>query len=98
MSQQHASVSLGRICSDTGTYCHTEIEAAQQTFYLTQSQYTVTGLPSPSADPVTPGVWQVHHWSTNFQVTGMTSPEKIVTPQVGTKPWIFSSPGRCPNH
>ena len=42
-SQQHASVSQGRICSDNFTCCHTEIEVADQTFYLTQSQYTDTG-------------------------------------------------------
>ena len=57
-SQQQASVSQGRICSDNFTCCHTEIEAADQTFYLTQSQYTDTGPTSPSADPITPGVWQ----------------------------------------
>ena len=39
-SQQQASVSQGRICSDNFTCCHTEIEVADQTFYLTQSQYT----------------------------------------------------------
>ena len=38
-SQQHASVSQGRICSDNFTCCHTEIEAADQTFHLNQSQY-----------------------------------------------------------
>ena len=37
-SQQHASVSQGRICTDNFTCCHTEIEAADQTFHLTQSQ------------------------------------------------------------
>ena len=36
-SQQHATVSQGRICSDNFTCCHTEIEVADQTFYLTQS-------------------------------------------------------------
>ena len=40
MSQQQASASQGRICSDNFTCCHTEIEVADQTFYLTQSQYT----------------------------------------------------------
>ena len=39
-SQQHATVSQGRISSDKFTCCHTEIEAADPTFYLTQSQYT----------------------------------------------------------
>ena len=65
-SQQHASVSQGRICTDNFTCCHTEIEAADQTFHLTQSQYTDTGLTSPSADPITPGAWQGSHWSANF--------------------------------
>ena len=65
-SQQHASVSQGRICSDHFTCCHTEIEIADPTFYLTQSQYTDTGPTSPSADPITPGAWQGIHWSANF--------------------------------
>ena len=34
-SQQHASVSQGRTCLDNFTCCHTEIEAADQTFHLT---------------------------------------------------------------
>ena len=55
MSQQHASVSQGRICLDNFTCCHTEIEIADQTFHLTQSQYTDTEPTSPSADPITPG-------------------------------------------
>ena len=65
-SQQHASVSQGRICSDNFMCCHTEIEVADQTFYLTQSQYTDNGPISPSADPIMPGVWQGSHWSANF--------------------------------
>ena len=62
-SQQHASVSQGRICSDNFTCSHTEIEVADQTFHLIQSQYTDTGPTSPSADPITPGAWQGSHWS-----------------------------------
>ena len=65
-SQQQASVSQGRICTDNFTCCHTEIEVADPTFYLTQSQYTDTGPTSPSADPITPGAWQDSHWSANF--------------------------------
>ena len=65
-SQQHTSVSQGRICSDNFACCHTEIEVADQTFYLTQSQYTGTGPTSPSADPITPGAWQCSYWSANF--------------------------------
>ena len=64
--QQHASVSQGRICSDNCTCCHTEIEVADQTFHLTQSQYTDIGPTSPRADPITPGAWQGSHWSANF--------------------------------
>ena len=64
--QQQASVSQGRISSDNFTCCHTEIDVADQTFYLTQSQYTDTGPTSPSADPITPGAWQGSHWSANF--------------------------------
>ena len=63
-SQQQASVSQGRICSDNFTCCHTEIEVADPTFYLTQSQYTDTGPTSPSADPITPGASEVHCLST----------------------------------
>ena len=43
-SQQHSSVSQGWICSDNCTCCHTEIEVADQTFYLTQPQYMNTTL------------------------------------------------------
>ena len=66
MSQQHASVSQGRVCSDKFMCCHTETEIADQTSFLTQSQYTDTGLPSPSTDPITLGAWQGSHWSANF--------------------------------
>ena len=45
---------------------------ADQTFYLTQSQYTDTGPTSPSDDPITPGAWQGSHWSAKFSVTGTT--------------------------
>ena len=75
-SQQHASVSQVRICSDNFTCCHTEIEVADPTFHLTQSQYTDTGPTSPSADPRMPGAWQGNHWSANFEVIGMARPRK----------------------
>ena len=64
------------ICSDNFTCCHTEIEVADQTFYLTQSQYTDNGPTSLNADPITPGAWQGSHWSANFEVTGMTRTRK----------------------
>ena len=65
-SQQHATISQGRICSDKFTCCHNEIEVADQAFYLTQSEYTDTGPTSPSTDPIIPGSWQGSHWSANF--------------------------------
>ena len=83
-SQQHASVSQGRICSDNFTCCHTEIQVADPTFYLTQSQYTDTEPTSPSADPITPGAWQGSHWSANFSVAGMTRPRKNRDPNPGS--------------
>ena len=96
-SQQHASVSQGRICSDNLTCCHKEIEVADQTFHLTQSQYTDTGPTSPSADPITPGAWQGSHWSANFEVTGMTRPRKNPGPSgIRTRNLPFSR--RTPYH
>ena len=96
-SEQHAHVSPRWICTDNITCCPTEIEVADQTFYLTQSQYTDTELTSPSADPIMPGAWQGSHWSVNFEVTGMTWPGKILS-QAGFEPWIFLSRGRRHNH
>ena len=52
--QQHVSVSQGRICLDKFTCCHTEIEVADQTLYLTPSQYTDTE-PTSSALTEAPG-------------------------------------------
>ena len=65
-AQQHASVSQRRVRSDNFTCCHTETEIADQTVYLTQSQYTDTGPTSPRADPIMPGAWRGSHWSTSF--------------------------------
>ena len=96
-SQQHASVSQGRICSDNFTCCHTEIKVADQTFHLTQSQYTDTGPTSLSADPITPGAWRGSHWRAHFEVTGMTRPGKIPW-QAGFEPGIFRSRGGRLNH
>ena len=75
-SQQHASVCQGQICSDNFTCCHTKIQVADQTFHLTQSQYTDTGPTSPSTYPITPGAWQGSHWSANVLVTGIIRPRK----------------------
>ena len=51
-SQQHAIVYLRY---------HIEIEVADQTFYLAQSQYIDTGPASSSADPITPDAWHNSH-------------------------------------
>ena len=96
-SQQHASVSQGRICSDNCTCCHTEVEVANQTFHLIKSQYTDIGPTSPSADPITPGTWQGSHWSANFEVTGMTRPGKIPS-QAGFELRTFRFRGGRLNH
>ena len=95
-SQHQASVSQGRI-SDNFTCCHTEVEAENQTFYLTQSRYTDTGLTSPSTDPITPGTWQGSHWRVNFELLVWFNPGKI-PPQAGFEPGIFRSRGESLNH
>ena len=65
-SQQHASVSQGRICSENLHAATLRKTIADQTFYLTQPQYTDTGLTSPSTDPITPGAWQGSHLECQF--------------------------------
>ena len=65
-SKQHACVLQGRICSDNFICYHTEIEVADQTFCLSQSQYTDTQPTSPGADPMMAGTWQGSQWSANF--------------------------------
>ena len=65
-SLQHASVSQEQICWDKFMCYHTEIEAADQTFYLAQSQCTDTGPTSPIADSIARGAWQGSHWSASF--------------------------------
>ena len=52
-SQQHASVSQGRICSDNFTRCHRESD-------------TDTWPTGPSTDPIMPGVWRDSHWRANL--------------------------------
>ena len=48
MSKQHASGSKGSICLDNCMCCHTMIQVADQTCYLTQSQYSDTKPTSPT--------------------------------------------------
>ena len=82
MSQQHASVSQRRIRSDNRRCCLAEIEAADQTCYLTQSEYC-NWADQSTAKPASPGAWQGSHWSANLQVTGMTRPGKFHTAKAG---------------
>ena len=53
-----------------------KIEVGDSTFHLTHSQYTDNGPTSSGTDTMTPGTWQGSHWSANFEVTGMTQPQK----------------------
>ena len=96
-SQQHASVTKGQIWSDNFTCCHSEIEVADQTFQLTQSQYTDTWPPNFSIDPITPGAWLGSHWSAIFFMTRMTRLGKIPA-QAGFEPGIFRSYGGRLSH
>ena len=96
--QQHASVSQRQICSDKRTCFHTEMEAADLTFYLTQSQYTDTGPTSPRADRISPDAWQGIHWSTSCQVPGMTPPGKSQTGKRDANQGYFFFCVLCDDH
>ena len=50
----HAIVIQGRICSGTCSCCHTEVEAADHSYYFTQSQNTDTGTTSRGTGPSAP--------------------------------------------
>ena len=94
-SQQHASVSQRRSCSDNCKCCRTETEVADPTFHLTQSQYTDTGPTSPSIGPITPGAWQGRHWSADFLSLWCDSTQKSpVASGIGTADLPF--PRRTP--
>ena len=56
--QQHSGASQTLVCLNSCTSCHAEIEVADETFRLTQSQYSDTGPTSPSADSIMPGAFQ----------------------------------------
>ena len=80
-------------------YCYTGIHVADQTFYLTQSQYTDTGSISPRADPITPGAWQGSHRSANVlshwkhKLPNLTKAlQQVATIRRAVLPWI---PAHC---
>ena len=52
-SQHYTSVPWVLICLNRCTYCHTVIDVADQTCYLTHRQYTGTRPTSPCVDPIT---------------------------------------------
>ena len=91
-SQQQASVSQGRICSDNFTCCHTEIEVADQTFYVTQSQYTDTGRPVPVLTLSRQAPGRVATGVPIFKSLVWFDPEKIPA-QAGFEPGTFRSRG-----
>ena len=64
VSQLHAGVSQGRMCTGNCTCCHTETEVVDQTFYLIHYQYTHIRSTSPNASA--PGARQDSHLIANF--------------------------------
>ena len=86
-SLPHASVTQGRICEDRCTCCHTETEIADQTFCLTQPQYTDNGPTSPNADPITSGALQCSHCSASCFLSHWYDPtRKKIASTAGTEP------------
>ena len=82
-SHQHSGLSQRRLRLDKCTCCHTEIELADQTCYLTQSQYADTGPTSPSTDPIAPG------WPLERQLLSRwcdSARNKRSTSKAGTEP------------
>ena len=94
-SQQHASVSQGRICLNFCTWRHTDTEVADQACDLIQSQYTGTEPTSPRTDSTPPGTWQGSHYNNIYQATGTTPQGKV-----GLDPCVYCCQGRhlttCP--
>ena len=81
-TQQHPNSPLEQICLDKFLCCHTEIEDANETCYLTKSLHADTRPISPSTNPILPGVWQSSHSGTNLYVTGINS-----TGAMGSDTW-----------
>ena len=71
-----SAATLRLICRTSNKCCHSQIEVADQAFYLTQSQNTDTGQTSLSTDLVTPGARQGTHWSTDLHITGTRVPDQ----------------------
>ena len=78
------------ICFHQCTCCHTEVQVADRTCYLTQSWCTDTGPTSPSTDPISqaPGSATTRVSVLKAEVTGMTQ-----TGTAGFDPRISRSRG-----
>ena len=76
VSQQHASVSQGRVYLHNCICFYIGTEVADQICYLTQSQYIDTGPTSPSTNSIMPGACKCSHVSTDFYATVRTQPGK----------------------
>ena len=86
-SKQHATVSDGRVCLDNVTCYHTDIHATDETFYLTQSQYTDTGPIQAKPVRVATGVSvfkslvlldpEISQWRQRESKPGSSAPEAV---------------------
>ena len=76
-SQQHASVSWGRICSDSCTCCHTETEVADQTFILPSHSILTSGQPVPALT--------LYHQAPGRVATGVPILKSLVRLDLGSR-------------
>ena len=87
-SQQHVSISQGRICSDNFTCCHTELEVADPTSHLTQSP----GQPVPALTLYRQAPGRVATGVSILKSLVWLDPGKIPA-RAGFEPGIFHSRG-----
>ena len=75
-------------------------QVSDQSFFLTQPQYTDIGSTRPNADSVSPGAWKGSHWSAKFlgHWYDSTQPGKIPKEKAGIEPRVFHSWGGRLNH
>ena len=97
-SQQHASVSQGRICSENFTCCHTEIELADPTSHISPSHsILIPDRPVPALTLYRQAPGRVLTGVPIFKSLVSLDPEKIPA-QAGFEPGIFRSRGGRLNH
>ena len=95
MSQQHACVPQGRICSENSTCCHTEKEVADQSCYVTHSQYADTWPTSPSTELISPGAWQGSYWMTKKILNHRYNSIRKNPYWRGFVCWLLNVPATC---